>query len=92
MLLLTEPAAEVLTLTVIVPLAALLFEPARMPFRPPTPLMRASPAAPKLAFRSSTNPLAPVALLRMTRFCETSWPTCTVPKFSGEVTIWPAAT
>jgi hypothetical protein len=72
MLLLIEPAAEVLTLTVMVPLAAVLLEPASTPFNAPTPLMRASPAVPKLALRSSTNPLAPVAVLRITRFCETS--------------------
>ena len=74
---LITPAAEVLTATVMVPLAPLLLLPARMPLKLPVPLIRPAPVplvAPKLALRSSTKPAAPVAVLRMTRFCVTTWP------------------
>jgi hypothetical protein len=92
---LTAPALPVFTLTSMLPVPEVaLVWPAAMPLKLPVPLIRlalAPLAAPKLALRSSTKPVAPLALLRTTRFCVTTWPTCTVPKFSGVLTSWPAA-
>ena len=47
--------------------------------------------APNDAFRSSTKPVGPLAVLRTTRFWLTCWPTCSVPKFSVLPCNWPAA-
>ena len=78
---LTTPAAVVLTST----RSALLFvAPAMRLAKLPVPVMRLAPvplAAPKRAFRSSTKPAGPVALLVTLSRLETACPTCTVPKF-----------
>ncbi len=87
----TAPAALVLTLTV---MPVVLVAPASRPLMLPAPLIRPAPVpelAPKLAFRSSTKPAAPVAMLVMLSTRDTDWPTCTVPKFSGAVLISPLA-
>ena len=90
MLPLTVPAAAVLTPTVRPPPEA----PASRPLTDPEPVMRLEPVpddAPKEAFRSSTKPDAPVAVLRTVNAWVTTCPTWTVPKLSGAVVMVPAA-
>ena len=91
---LTLAAAPVLTVTVIVPLAAVLVLPAVMPANCPLPLISPAPVPlvlPKRAFRSSTKPAAPVAVFCTCSVVCTLCPTCTVPKFSVLLTRLPAA-
>src|SRR5215471_1233215 len=88
----TDPAVEVLTLTLRL---LLLVPPATRPAMVPVPLIRLAPvpvAVPKLAFRSSTKPLGPVAIFEMLRVWLTDWPTWTVPKLRlVGLLSWPTA-
>ena len=82
------PATMPVTRTVIVPLPALLLLPAVMPLKAPRPLIWLAPTPlelPKLACRSSTKPMAPVAAFFTTSAWSKVCPTCSVPKFNGAV-------